>query len=254
VPEPAESVTWTDPDDPARRRFRKIELDTPFESVLRWGGGLAVLSAVLVVWADVRSGSRSLSLHAPDRWVVLVASLALSLAVAFFGLLLLTDNFYLIDPDRRRVLSHIRFGPFRRVAPVTGDHDILVVTTDSRFGWYGYGRWWSRPSSFDKSPASQDQRVVLVTKQGRVVGMSNWRRDGLWTSNNEARDLAAELGCTYHEAPEQFRLSVTRAAGVATADFVPLTTWDQYTRSGWYLVFLAGLGIASYVAYVLSGK
>jgi hypothetical protein len=184
----------------------KVDCDTAFERVIFSAATLlAVLAAIL--FYDALVGPRGGALNGADGHSIFVPTLMLFGAGALFATRVLIDNFYLVDPERHAVYFHFEFMFVRHVRLLLEQKDVAGVSVQARRRRTRYSGWW------------WEQRVVLIRATGRLLPMSNWRRDGLWDGNNAAKKLAAELGCSWHEAPDNACLAVTTKDGAVSVTF-----------------------------------
>ena len=233
--------TWTDFRDPAARGFVKIDCDTPFESGLLMMAVFFGLLAGLLFLESLHPDQRGLLTLLLGPSGIPAGPVMVSLAIASgtaCALWLATDNYYLVDPAQHVVYSHFNMFFVRRVRRLLERPDILAITAQARPRRTRYGRsWW-------------EQRAVIVTKRGRVVPITNWRRDALWDSNNTALELAKELDCQAHPAPEDSRLVVRSDHGVATIEFV---SFNGITRLDPYYWGWIGVGLVIALMALASG-
>lgn len=122
-------------------------------------------------------------------------------AVVLVGARAATDNFYLIDRAQHLVYFHAKFLWFRRVRVLLEQANVYATSVESRKRVSRHGRSWGWETWWE-------ERTVVIDRRGRLVPMSNWGRDTLWTANNEARAIATAMGCQGYESPEDSRLVV----------------------------------------------
>ncbi len=254
-PIPSDPRTWTDFRDPAARGFLKVDCDTAVEGLLSGGALAVVVVAGLWAWAlsvtPAQPGAVPLPLAAIDwRGPVLLGAGAAML----FGLRLLTDNFYLVDPERHIVYFHSQFGFFRRVRLLVEPRDVVAISVQTRWRLAMTNDWeWDLP----QSRTWWDHRIALIDTRGRILPFSDWRADGLWPSNNDAAELAKKLGCRWFQTPEQSALAVTRQGGDIVAKFRPATWFTQPDGSSWVTMvtaFVLTAAAACVRLVVLSGR
>jgi hypothetical protein len=239
---PSDPRTWADFADPSSRGFVKIDCDTAREGAL--SGGALALAVVAAIWAwgvldpvhvpaVLRLPPAALNLRGP---IVLAC-----VAAALFGLRLMTDDFYLVDRQRHAVFFHAQFGLWRRVRLLIERKDIVTVSVQTR--------WRADPGDnlpldAEASHAWWEYRVVLIDSRGRIAPFGDWERDGLWASNNQARDLAQTLQCRCFEAPERSALVVTRVNGEVVVKFTAVRWFTQPGVASWLTAIVSFLFIA----------
>lgn len=214
-PLPGDPRTWTDWRDPTAHGLVKVDCDTALEQAFFGTAVVLAMVAAVVLWDEYVAPL----IHSRDAPLVAAAfapRVVLSLVAGAFvlvGARAATDNFYLIDRARHVVYFHARFLWFRRVRLFLDRADVYAASVESRKrrrqDWsfrFAWNTWW-------------EERVVLIDRRGRLVPMSNWGKDTLWTANNDAKEIAAALGCQWFESPDDGRLVVRLNAGTPIVSF-----------------------------------
>lgn len=217
---PSDPRTWTDFSDPAAHGFDKIDCNTTLERVLVLGAtAMGIAAAFIVTFASSRPSGAPAPVPwlRPDVMAILVPGLIIGAALLLI-LRWLTDNFYLIDLTRHAVYLHSQFLRMRRVRLLLEHQDIFAMAVQTQLRRSRYSSWW-------------ENRTVLVDTRGRIVPMSNWDKDALWSSNNRAEQIATELSCPCFTSPDRSRLVVRSDAGR------PTVTYKDYSRILTFLRF-----------------
>ncbi len=204
TPLPGDPRTRTDWRHPESSGLVKIDCDTPLERTLFGGAVVLACVAAVLLWDEyvapyIRHWEQPIV--PPDRAPLVVLGLV-GAALVLVGARAVTDNFYLIDRAQHLVYFHAKFLWIRRVRLRLDRANAYAVSVQSRRRqrreWgshWAWATWW-------------EERVVVIDRRGRLVPMSNWAKDALWTANNQAKDIASALGCQWFESPQDGRLVV----------------------------------------------
>ena len=110
--------------------------------------------------------------------------------VALIVLWRTTDNYYLIDMDRKNILYHFDCLGFQKVKEVGRFSDVHVVTVDSC------------PRSRKRDGNGRVERwsayvVTVIFKSGERIRVSNWTSRNIGENNSVAQGLAERLNADY---------------------------------------------------------
>jgi len=240
---PADPRTWTDWSDPAAHGFVKVDCEIGLERVLNVGGVATGLIAAWMGWVAFADHAQHAGTWRSFDPAAFIGPLGvLGLAVILLGARYLTDNFYLVDTARHTIFYHAKFLSFRHVRLLLERNAIQAVATQTRRRRTRYRSWW-------------EQRVVLIGATGRILPMSNWRRDSLWEVNNDAVALAQSLGCPSYPAPDESKLVVTVKDGAVSATHVAAGWIDSddggfAARAAFAVAVAALVAIAHFLGFI----
>jgi hypothetical protein len=115
------------------RDWLKLQRETALEWTLVWLA-LGCLFAAFVLWerAEGRAGRYGQYRRPKQPHLRVYIPYAMGAGIVFLVARFFTDNYYLLDPQGRRILYQFKFFLFRRVKPVAGAHEILTVTGSGR--------------------------------------------------------------------------------------------------------------------------
>ena len=162
----------------ASRSF-KVDLDTPLEQVwwfLTIGAGMAILSLLYIGYVGGKG-------RPPDPEVLVYLPYAIWALILFGALWKLTDNYYIVDLDRRIVLYHFACAGLRRITPHLLSDQISGVAIDGRINASKNGRWY-------------EYALILVEKSGKTHLMSDWLgKEHIPTLDQRAKSIAEVIDC-----------------------------------------------------------
>ncbi len=153
-----------------------------------------------MVWTGIYGCSSRRRITAPNPAFLPYGYFTLFLSGAFFLLRYFTDNHYLVDPEYHCVYYHFKFLWHRRIRLLLASENITAVTTGSKKCSSKTSSWW-------------EYRVVLVSAQGKIEPLTNWKREKLDECNILASDLASKLQTQYISAPACCILCVSMVDG-----------------------------------------
>jgi len=171
----------------------KVDLDTPLESA--WTV-LAIVSGVgcfFILQIGFLGGKHS----PPDPTVLKYLPTGLLLLGFFIALRKFTDNYYIVDRQRKAVFYHFELAVIRSVTEYLrfSDIDSVVVNgsihTSKNSRWYEYG-------------------ILLVERGGKTHAFSDSVREfGLAALNTRAETLSKIIGCRLVPGVSEHALTIT---------------------------------------------
>jgi hypothetical protein len=214
----------------------KLQRETALEWALTWLT-LVCFGAASLLWIVSEGGYWRGRYHDPKPHLRVYIPCAAGAGILFLFARFFTDNYYLLDPCRRRILYHFKFLSFRRIRPVLNAHQILAVAGSGkkRFGRSVTGYW--------------EHRVEAIDFRGRRIGLTDWKIDGLETSNAETATFGGLLGCEALPCPPNQRLVVRRRRAPIRIVFKPWPIWRYPWLWFFPIVFLVMLGISQYARW-----
>ncbi len=210
----------------------KLDTDTTLESFLM-GGAVAALVVALGAGKIALLGHRR---SPPSPELLPVALWALPFCLVFFIAYCFTDNYYLLDRERQRILYHFKFLWFRRIRVFLQREDILAVAVQGH------------KASERRGPTYWEYRVGVVGTNGRWVALTEWKKEALEPCNRQAASLAGMLGCKAHSASARCELAVRKKDGAVSITYVPLRRGT--TRKERWLLLVVVLLVLGAVLYV----
>jgi hypothetical protein len=199
---------------------------------------LLVVVGLLLCWGTLGNPLDDGGTDGPEPVLLRYVPFALALSGLLFLARRFTDNFYLLDPERQCLYYHFKFLGFRRIRLLLTRREVLGVTTEARKrSADGGASWW-------------EHRLVVIGKGGRVVPLSDWRKEGLGRCNREGAERATLLACPFHPAPPRSDLVVRVKGGVASVRFARMWLGMRRLRPGeyWPAVLVVLLGALAVVA------
>lgn len=168
----------------------KLELKTPLETVFMW---LSFCSLFLLVIGFIG--------YMEDGWTskVMVMVYLGVISVVFFGSLYFnTDNFYILDMERRELLYHFKFFFLRKITVAARFDDINAVTVSGSYHKTKHDQWYS-------------YQTVYVNGDGKVFPLSDPAREAIGKQRDLASQIAELTGARYVENPPQTFASECRS-------------------------------------------
>ena len=137
-------------------------------------------------------------------------------AGAVSAILSATKISYVVDPVRRTVCRHFKFLWIQRVTQVADSTSVVAATTQAT---------WMTDESNQAHGFSH--RTVLIDRRGRILPLGVSRPDSLWQSNNEAEEVAKQLGCRFFRMPPESRLIVKKTGDRIDVSFGYASWWSK---------------------------
>ena len=210
----------------------KFDVQTGFEEFLAGLRNLSVVLAILLTIAWILEGTQPIPLQ-------LVLGTVL-VAAGFVVLSLGTDSHYLVDPKAHVIYSVFVIFGRRRMRLVVQKKDMRAVTVQGfkRIeirGQFSLRAWW-------------EYRLVVVCANGKILPMSDWRRDSLRVYDRLANRLGKMLACNSQPGEKERLLKVEVRNDGVNLCFKPLVL--GLTPRYWWVFGV--LALFALVALVLS--
>ena len=210
----------------------KFDVQTGFEEFLAGLRNLSVVLAILLPIDWILEGTQAIPLQL-GLGTVLVAA-------GFVVLSLGTDSHYLVDPKAHVIYSvFVVFGRRRmRLAVQKKDMRAVTVQGFKRIeitGQFSLRAWW-------------EYRLVVVCANGKILPMSDWRRDSLRVYDRLANRLGKMLACNSQPGEKERLLKVEVRNDGVNLCFKPLVL--GLTPRYWWVFGV--LALFALVALVLS--
>lgn len=171
----------------------KVDLETPLEAFF-WWGGIGGGIGLLIVLFDLLFESRH-PMSPTTRNSLL--SIFGSLTASCIALHRVTDNYYIVDLNRKALLYHFRLMFWEWESPYAGFEELLGVTTHGREKSSKHSRWW-------------EYQTYVVLKNGSSFPVSNSLKESLLDANLKARTLANLAGCPYQPGRHGEQMNIER--------------------------------------------
>lgn len=161
-------------------RWVKIDLDTPLEAVIKAGIWLFLFGSVFIY----------LEGHGKHPEVLELLPTALWFFTFFLALRLVTDNYYLLDRDKRQILYHFECAGIRRISLYLDFDQVQGIAIGGKVCVAKNSKWY-------------EYSIQLVEKNGKVHEMSDWvSEDLIQKLDQKLTCLGAVLECPCY--PWQF--------------------------------------------------
>lgn len=183
----------------------KLDLDTPMESLIKYAMITGVVIALL--------GLVGLFSGRTDFQPFLLGGIFLAVISAF--LFFTTDNYYIIDTNKKMILYHFKFMTIESLkdfAPFSSINATSVngrrKTTKNR---HRHRVWWY-------------YRAEIVLNSGKVYPISDWKNEGFAEASIKAKQLAEVSGANFVYSREGCMATPKRLdTGKYTFEIIPHT-------------------------------
>lgn len=204
----------------------RLKIDADFGLEELWIASAAISGLCLLIFVFGQCGKSPL----PTRgvWV------SLSFISLFIGLYKATNNFYILDFHQGKILYHQQFFFFKSISVVCRFDELAGFSVSGKQESSKTRKWW-------------ESHIVLVTKQGKVIRLSDSKEDGLVQQNEIIRQLADLL---HTQAIKGEEWLIVRAKFNKTSGETELHL--QEPPFGYHLLKEAGLIIVIIVIFALA--
>lgn len=201
VEDPDETIL--DPSGPADEIYRpdaaeysrlprkiKVDLSTALEIFLISVAGLSAFSAFIFFVQGIFGGKHS----PPDPALLKYIPVALVIMAAAFACWRRTDNYYIINSPKRKLLYHFKLFNMVKITSVADFEEILAIgVTGVRHTHFG-NVWWN-------------YKICVVKNNGKFIDLSNEHDlEKIIELNFRAKKMAAAVGCLFAEGAERSKL------------------------------------------------
>lgn len=160
----------------------KLELKTPLEALFMWLSIGSLFVLVIGAFNYMKEGGTPMS--------QVMSFLGLIFLGVFFNLYYNTDNFYVLDLDRKQLLYHFKFFFYKKISVAANFCDIHAVTVTSRYNRRKHDQWYT-------------YQTVVVNNEGRVFQLSDPEREAIDKQRGLAEKIASLTGAVYVENPPE---------------------------------------------------
>lgn len=171
----------------------KLELKTPLERLFMW---LSICSALVLfvgVVGYLEDGMGPLPIS--------TMSVGLVGLVFFFNLYYNTDNFYVLDLERKQLLYHFKFFFIKKISVAESFSDICAVSVSAKYHKSKHSQWYT-------------YQVVYVNNDGNVYPLSDSEREAIQKQRDLAQKIASFTESEYVEnPPECYATEVRKGSG-----------------------------------------
>lgn len=186
----------------------KLELVTPLESFFFYATFYSILILLTGYWGWIDD--------APELMAKFIAGAGALATIVFALLYRFTDNFYILDIPRKRLLYRFEILAYKRVTLVRkfADIDALTVTGMEYRSKNGVP-WW-------------EYQTVMVDRRGEVIVLSDMKKNAFDESQELAKQIAGITGANYVEpAAKQLAEPVRDLNGRFIFEFREVNFFDR---------------------------
>jgi len=171
----------------------KVDLETPLEHLFMWGIIIGGIGLVIVLFNVLFDSKHPMNPTTRNSLLSLLGSLFAS-SIALYRA---TDNYYVVDLNRRALNYHFRllFWEWESIYVEFGE--FLGITANGQKKKSKHSTWW-------------DYQTMVVLKNGSRFPVSDELKENLLDANLKARTLAKLVGCPYHQGRHESHLTVER--------------------------------------------
>ncbi len=214
----------------------KLDLDTPLETLFFWGmmTGFFVLLMALIGYLE--DGATSF---------FRTAVTAGTLLSTIFGICYKnTDNYYILDSNRKAMLYHFKFFGKQDLSVFANFSQIHATTVLCRKQSSKHSSWW-------------EYRTAMVLDSGKIVPLSDWKKYDFLNAMKKAKNFATLTGANLVESYEQSTVRKVRGIdGKYTFSVKPYSFFDSLGNLGTPILIIfsvAALGLLLHFLHNLIG-
>lgn len=170
----------------------KVDLTTDLESCLL-GCGCVSLVAMFISLNIAVNGCSDKHGHqtiAPVPDLKYAAAAFLVICAASFLSRFFTDNYYIVNVERRKIFYHYKFFWSETVTEFLSPENIWTLTVRATHQHNKSSSWWNH-------------QLVAIDAEGKIIPLSDEKQDSLSEYNARAELIAAILGCNYCKCPSE---------------------------------------------------
>ncbi|HNW35273.1 MAG TPA: hypothetical protein PKM25_10105 [Candidatus Ozemobacteraceae bacterium] len=178
-------------------RTVKIDLDTPLETAWNVLAGFSGIGCFFILQIGFLGGKHS----PPDPSFLKFLPYAIGAVVVFLLLRRLTDNYYLVDRQRKAIFYHFECAVIRSVTQFMKFSDIDAVVVNGSVHHSKHSRWF-------------EYQIQLVDRNGKTHDFSDsLKADNLGLLNSRAETISKIIECRLFPGKSEHIHTIAAAGG-----------------------------------------
>jgi len=188
---------WANPENSWNKEKPKIcDLDTPLESFFKGLTYLAGVVALFLFNEGVFGGKHS----PPEPKMLKYIPLALMIGAISYFLKTRTNNYYIVNPRKRKIIYHFEFLDFGRESDYLDFADVHCVSVSGSLHRNKASSWY-------------EYQLFVIDRSGVSHHLSDSVKEGRSEMNKKAKMVASAIGCDFFECPDSHKMVIELGLG-----------------------------------------